>query len=109
MGRRGRVLTWLGRAPQDGDTALWNAADNGHFEVVQLLVQADADKDAPEKVTREGVRNGAHKRCLFFLLGVAARLLTASVLSRVGQPCDCQWTRIALVDLCAWSGAGASF
>ena len=97
------------RAPQNGCTPLFVAAGNGHQEVVQLLVQADADKDAPQTVTREGVEYRAHKRCMFFLLGVAARLLTASVLLRVGEPCDCQWTRIALVDLCARSGAGASF
>ena len=109
LGRRGRVLTWLWRAPQNGWTALWNAAYRGHQEVVQLLVQAGADKDAPGKVTREGVRYGAHKRCLLFLLGVAARLLTVSVLMRVGEPCDCQWTGIAVVGLCARSGAGAIF
>ena len=57
----------------------------------------------------EGVGCWAHKRCLCFLLGVAAQQLTGSVLSRVGQPCDGQWTEIALVDLCARSWAGAIF
>jgi hypothetical protein len=46
-----------------------------------------------------------HKRCLCVLLGVAVRQLTGSVLTRVGWPCDCQWTGIALVDLRARSGA----
>ena len=75
------------RAPQGGATPLFVAAAKGHQEVVQLLVKAGADKDAPEKVTREGVGYRAHKRCLCFLLGVAARMMTASVLSRVGEPC----------------------
>ena len=51
MGRRGRVLNWLWRAPQNGWTALCIAAYTGHQEVVQLLVQADADTDAPTEVT----------------------------------------------------------
>ena len=52
MGRRDRVLT-PGRAPQTGTTPLWIAGHQGHLEVVQFLVQADANKDAPDKV-REG-------------------------------------------------------
>ena len=42
-----------GRAPQNGHTPLHMAAYNGHTEVVKLLVQADADKNAPDKV-KEG-------------------------------------------------------
>ena len=40
-------------APQDGRTALWIAAFNGHDEVVQLLIKADADKNFKNKV-KEG-------------------------------------------------------
>ena len=50
VGRRGELLM-RGRAPQNGATPLFIAAEKGHQEVVQLLVQADADKDSPMKVT----------------------------------------------------------
>ena len=43
------------RAPQGGHTPLYFAAHHGHEKVVQLLVQAGADKDAPDEV-REGRR-----------------------------------------------------
>jgi len=42
-----------GGSPQNGATPLYVAAHNGHLEVAQLLVQAGADKDAPNSV-REG-------------------------------------------------------
>ena len=92
MGCSGGLLTRR-CAPQDGRTPLFIAAENGHAEVVQLLVKARADKDAPEKVKEGrgldvGRTNGVcDTRCTCFLLGVAARPLTASVLSRVCEPC----------------------
>ena len=96
-----------GRAPQNGKTPLWVAAEKGNVDVVQLLVKAGADKNAPNNV-REGRDVGrTNDVFLCFLLGVAARLLTGSVLSRVGELCDCRWTGIALVGLRARSGARA--
>ena len=53
VGRRGGLLT-RERAPQDGITPLCAAAHGGHLEVVQCLVQAHADKDAPNEVREEG-------------------------------------------------------
>ena len=52
VGCSGGLLT-RGRAPQRGATPLFAAACEGTQEVVQLLVQADADKDAPN-IVREG-------------------------------------------------------
>ena len=40
-----------GRAPQHGCTPLYAAAQQGHQEVVQLLVKEGANKDAPDEVT----------------------------------------------------------
>ena len=74
----------LMRAPQDGDTPLWNAARNGHFEVAQLLVHADMNFKG---TVIEGRGYWAHKRCLCFSLGVAAQPLAASWLVRVGLSC----------------------
>ena len=53
VGRWDLVLT-RGCAPQMKNTPLYVAAKEGHLEVVQLLVQAHADKDAPSKVREEG-------------------------------------------------------
>ena len=39
-----------GCAPQNGATPLYVAAQKGHVQVVEALVQAGADKDAPTKV-----------------------------------------------------------
>ena len=97
-------------APQNGDTPIYVAAENGHQEVVKLLVKANANKDASTKVKEgRGVICWAHKRCLSFLLGVAAQQLTGSVLSRSGEPCTGRWPGLALGGLRARSGAGASF
>ena len=74
------------RAPQDGDTPLVNAAFKGHLEVAQLLVHANADMNFKRTVL-EGRGYWAHKRCLCFSLGVAARPLAASSLVRVGLSC----------------------
>jgi hypothetical protein len=52
VGCSGGLLT-RGRAPQRGATPLFAAACEGDQEVVQLLVQAGANKDAPMKV-KEG-------------------------------------------------------
>jgi len=41
------------RAPQDGDTPLYNAAANGHLAVVKFLVAKGADKNETNQV-REG-------------------------------------------------------
>ena len=51
----------------------------------------------------------AHIRCICFVLGVAARLLAVSVLTRVGQLCNIQWTAIALIDLRARIRVGTRF
>jgi len=49
VGHRGQVLT-RGRAPQNGGTPLFMAAQNGHVAVVELLVAKGADMDAANKV-----------------------------------------------------------
>ena len=59
-----------GRAPQTGNTPLLAAAQLGHVEVVQLLVQAGSNKDAPNEV-REGAEGmlGAHTVFVFLAGG----------------------------------------
>ena len=68
VGCRGGLLTRV-RAPQNGATPLLIAAQKGHDEVVQFLVQADADKDAPMEV-REGRGGDVDAQTMFvFLVG----------------------------------------
>ena len=108
VGRTSPVLTW-GCAPQNGQTPLYIAACNGHDAVVKTLCRSGADKNTPEKVI-EG-RGGEVERTngVCFWLWVASGLLTASVLARVVQPCNIEWTGIAQVDLRARSWAGDGF
>jgi hypothetical protein len=57
--------------------------------VVKLLVDAGADKNATENV-RE--RRGGVRQTVFVFLRVASRLLSVSVLTRVGEPSSiCKW------------------
>ena len=46
------------RAPQDGWTPLYWAAQEGHAEVVKLLLKAGADVTATDKVRERSVRHG---------------------------------------------------
>ena len=43
------LMQW--RAAQNGATPLYVASQEGHQEVVQLLVKEGANKDAPNEVT----------------------------------------------------------
>ena len=83
------MLTW-GCVPQNGCTPLYFTAQNGHDAVVQILCREGVDKNTPNTV-REG-RGGEVERTngVCFWLWVASGLLTASVLTRVVQPCDIQ-------------------
>ena len=107
-GRTGLVLTW-GRAPQTGCTPLSIAAGLGHHAVVQTLCREGADKNTPDKVG--GGRGGEVERTngVDFWLWVSSGLLTASVLARVVEPCNIEWTAIAQVDFHARNWAVASF
>ena len=70
VGCRGGLLT-RGCAPQNGCTPLYVAAVKGHQEVVQLLVQAGANKDAPDKVAEgRGWVLGAQTVYVFFSWGM---------------------------------------
>jgi hypothetical protein len=67
--RRGGVLT-RGGVPQIGATPLHSAAEHGHAAVVRVLVEAGADKNAPNKV-REG-RGGEGMVCAQKVCGFLA-------------------------------------
>ena len=91
VGRTSLALTRV-RAAQDGCTPLCAAAQYGHNSVVQTLCRVGADKDTPHKVG-EG-RGWVVERTngVRFWLWIASGLLTASVRTRVFQPCNIQWT-----------------
>jgi hypothetical protein len=55
----------------------------GHREIVQMLLQARVDKNVKNNV--RGRRGGA-RQTVFAFLWIASRLLTVSVLTRVGEP-----------------------
>ena len=108
VGRTSLVLTWR-RAPQNGCTALYIAAGNGHDAVVQTLCREGADKSTPNKVGDGRGWDVERTNGVYFWLWVSSGLLTASVLARVVQPCNIEWTGIAQVDLRARSWAGDGF
>ena len=80
MGHRGQELT-RARAPQDGWTPLFIAAYTGHLAVVEHLVAKGADTNAGNPV-RERMGGGVGRSRGVF----GARLLSVSVLTRVGGP-----------------------
>jgi hypothetical protein len=56
---RGRVLT-RARAPQNGATPMFVAAQKGHLEVVRALVEAGADITAKNEVSERRVGGEGH-------------------------------------------------
>ena len=42
------LLIYPCHCPQDGKTALWNASFNGHVQVADLLLKANASVNTPE-------------------------------------------------------------
>ena len=102
VGRTSLVLT-RGCTPQDGFTPLYVAAHYGHDAVVQTLCRAGADKNTPDKVGEGRGWDVERTNGVCFWLWVLSGLLPASVLTRVGQPCNIKWTGIAQVDLRARS------
>ena len=97
------------RAPQNGCTPVYFAAQNWHDAVVQTLCREGADKNTPEKVWQGRAGEVERTNGVYVWLRVSSGLLTASVLTRVVQPCNVEWTGIAQVDLRARSWAAASF
>ena len=57
MGCRGWVLT-RGCAPQDGFTPLHDAVQEGHLEMVKLLLGSGADINAKETVSERSEGDG---------------------------------------------------
>ena len=52
----GKIILYPLRLPQDGATPLIRAAENGHVEVVRLLLNADPPADVNKAMTTVGTR-----------------------------------------------------
>ena len=69
-------FAWLNKSPQDGNTALHNAASGGKLEVLELLLARGADT---ENTTEEGSRTALHEAALAGELPAVQMLLAAGV------------------------------
>ena len=81
------VLIWV-RAPQDGDTPLHIAADNGHTDVAWILLHTEVDKIAKNKVRGCG-------DAFFCLLGLSLPWASRGQAFRqvlTLQSCSAEWS-----------------